>query len=546
MTHFNAIKILKIGRISCLFLAILLPSLVKSQDAGIQPPYRPTPAHMWEFGIHGGTAMSFGDIDFVPNFGAGFHIRKAIDYVFSIRGEALIATLKQRDNLNGASETNIQSGSLQMLISINNLVWNNVSHRKTNVYTFVGTGVTRFEVGATQIINNDLHDVSANFQTHLDGGVGVAFRLSNRFNLGIEAKALALFGKNADLIDGVARKNKDAIGYGSVRLNFNLGNGNTKSEPLYWVNPMDNIMQDITELKNRPAFDLTDSDADGVIDLLDQDNTTPPGVVVDTRGLPLDSDGDGIPNFQDDEPYYPQNGKVANTTNGGAPQTGNKPVRSEEDVRKVVQDEMDRIAQNGGNPNRSNAGNNGNAGNSGNTSNPSNPNNPSRTSKDGKAMDGRNDGNSNAGNTGNNTSRKPSYAGAITEWFLPIIHFNIDDYKIRYAEYGNLASVAHVMKANPDMIIVVTGFTDKTASNEYNLDLSYRRAKASIEHLVNVHGIPRSRLLLNYNGEDSPLVPSAGSTVMNRRVEFRAANDDDMEMENPMPISKKNSKKGGF
>lgn len=536
MTNFNSIEKCKITRIACLFLTILLPSLSKSQDAGTQPPYRPTPAHMWEFGLHGGTAMSFGDVDFVPNFGGGFHIRKAIDYVFSVRGDALIAKLKQKDNVNGTSESTVQSGSLQLLVSINNLVWNNVSHRKTNVYAFIGGGITRFEVGAVEILNNDLKNVSPKVQTHLDGGLGVAFRISDRFNLGLEAKALALFGKNADLLDGVARKNKDAIGYGSVRLNFNLGNGNTKSEPLYWVNPMDNIMQDITELKNRPVFDLTDSDADGVIDLLDQDNTTPPGVVVDTRGLPLDSDGDGTPNFQDEEPYYPQNGKLAN--GNPAPQAGSRPVRNEEDVRKVVQDEMDKIAQNNGNTGRTNSGNStlGNSSNSGNTNG---SNGSTRTSKDGNVTGGRTDSNGNPG-------RRPSYAGAITEWFLPIIHFNIDEYKIRYSEYGNLASVAHVMKANPDMTIVVTGFTDKTASNEYNLDLSYRRAKAAIEHLVNVHGISRSRLLLNYNGEDSPLVPSAGSTIMNRRVEFRAANDDDTEMENPTPISKKNSKRDGF
>jgi outer membrane protein OmpA-like peptidoglycan-associated protein len=409
-----------------------------------------------------------------------------------------------------------------MVVSINNLIWNNVVRRKTNVYSFIGGGVTRFKVDVIKIISNDIQPVEAIVQTHLDGGVGVAFRLSNRFNLGIEAKALALFGKDADMLDGVNRRSKDVLGYGSLRLNFNLGNSNTKSEPLYWVNPMENIMNDITELKNRPAFDITDSDADGVIDLLDQDNTTPPGVVVDTRGLPLDSDGDGVPNFQDDDPYYPleKNGVGATIPDG------NRPIRNEDDVRKVVQDEIDKIAQKNG----TNIGRN----------NPSPPNNTGRTNKNGTTSVNKNG----AGIIG---GRMSIYNGeAITEWFLPIVHFNIDSYKLRYVEYGNLASVAHVMKANPDLTIVVTGFTDKTASEDYNLDLSYKRAKAAIEHLVNVHGIPRSRLLLNYNGEDLPLVPAAGSTVMNRRVEFRVANNDDQEMENPIPISRKEGRKSGF
>lgn len=528
---------------------VLLPGLLQAQDATApQPPYRPTPAHMWEFGLHAGTAMSFGDMEFSPNIGGGFHIRRAIDYVFSVRGDAMYGKLRQEDNLNGTSETTFQSGSLEMLVSINNLIWNNVVRRKANVYTFIGGGVTRFEVAVIKKLISDLKPVDATVQTHLDGGLGVAFRLSSRFNLGLEAKAIALFGKDADLLDGVNRRSKDVLGYGSLRLNFNLGNSNKKSEPLYWVNPMETIMNDITELKNRPAFDLTDSDADGVIDLLDQDNTTPPGVVVDTRGLPLDSDGDGIPNFQDDDPYYPQEkGLAADTpsngtqpTNGTQPANGtppnsrpnvsNRPIRNEEDVRKVVQDEMERIA-NGSSPSSANP-------------NINSGRNPSSTSKEG-SLNGKS-GNSNSGNS-NTNGRMPSYnGGAITDWFLPIVHFNIDSYKLRYIDYGNLASVAHVMKTNPDLMVVVTGFTDKTASEEYNLALSYQRAKAVIDHLVNIHGIPRSRLLLQYNGEDLPLVPSAGSTVMNRRVEFRLANGDDQEMEPPVPLSKKEMRRDGF
>ncbi len=517
MTHFNSIEKRKIGRTVCLFLTIFLPSFCKSQDAGSPPPYRPTPAHMWEFGLHGGTAMSFGDIKFVPNYGAGFHIRRAIDYVFSIRGEAFYGQLKQKDNLDGTSETIIQTGSVQIVASLNNLVWNNVPRRKTNLYAFLGGGASRFEVTAIQQLSTYLHPLKPTVQTHVDGGVGIAFRISDRFNLGFESKALVIFGHDSDLLDGVARQDNDVMGYGSVRLNFNLGNKNTKSEPLYWVNPMEVIMQDITELKNRPVFDLTDSDADGVIDLLDQDNTTPPGVVVDTRGLPLDSDGDGIPNFQDDEPYLPKSSKIVTR------QEGETPIRSEEDVRKLVQDEVGNII--GSNSNgRKNS-----------------------DDKIGKTADGQPNRNDNSGNVNGRTNNGLSFnSGGITDWFLPIVHFNIDSYKIRYADYGSLSNVAHVMKSNPNLQIVVTGFTDKTASDQYNLDLSFRRAKAVIEHLVNVHGIPRSRLLLNYNGEDLPLVPSTGSTLMNRRVEFRAATSDDLEMETPTPYSKKNNNKSGF
>ncbi|HRD08355.1 MAG TPA: OmpA family protein, partial [Saprospiraceae bacterium] len=59
------------------------------------------------------------------------------------------------------------------------------------------------------------------------------------------------------------------------------------------------------ELKARPVLDLTDSDSDGVIDMLDQEVDTPSGAPVDTRGVALDSDGDGVADYKDKEPYSP-------------------------------------------------------------------------------------------------------------------------------------------------------------------------------------------------------------------------------------------------
>ncbi|MBI5914656.1 MAG: OmpA family protein [Bacteroidetes bacterium] len=496
-------KFSPLATLSFLAFVFFFPTSANAQDIPPTPPYQATPAHMWELGFHGGTAVNFGDIEFVPNWGTGFHIRRAIDYVFSIRGEALYAKLKQEDNVNGSSESTIQSGSLQLVVSINNLVWNNVPRRKTNLYGFVGGGVTYFEVDALEILTQDLNSINPTTQTHADLGLGIAFRLSERFNLGFESKAQVLFGKHADLLDGIARQQGDVLGYGNVRLNFNLGNKEKKAEPLYWVNPMDIIMQDITELKKRPVFDMTDSDADGVIDLLDQDNTTPPGTVVDTRGIPLDSDNDGIPNNQDDEPYLPESSKIVTR------KEGDRPVTNEDDVRKIMGDEMNKIV------NQGQRGTNG-------------------------------DGNGKDKNSGS-SSKGVVFGSGITDWFLPNVHFNIDSYKVRYAEYGSLSSIAKVMKSNPSLAIVVTGFTDKTASDSYNLDLSYQRAKAAIEHLVSIHGIARSRLILNYNGEDFPLVPSTGSTIMNRRVEFRVASDEDEDMEQPTPVTKKNgNSKGGF
>jgi len=52
---------------------------------------------------------------------------------------------------------------------------------------------------------------------------------------------------------------------------------------------------------NFKALDLEDSDSDGVSDIDDNCPSTPNGVKVDEFGCPYDGDGDGIPNFLDEE-----------------------------------------------------------------------------------------------------------------------------------------------------------------------------------------------------------------------------------------------------
>jgi OOP family OmpA-OmpF porin len=55
---------------------------------------------------------------------------------------------------------------------------------------------------------------------------------------------------------------------------------------------------------------IGDSDGDGVPDNVDRCPNTPPGVVVDKRGCPVDSDGDGVPDGIDRCPATPKGVKV--------------------------------------------------------------------------------------------------------------------------------------------------------------------------------------------------------------------------------------------
>jgi len=85
--------------------------------------------------------------------------------------------------------------------------------------------------------------------------------------------------------------NVDIAHFTNLTIGINTGNFDKRTEPLYWLNPLDSAFDDIASLKQRPQLDLTDDDNDGVIDMLDQELDTPEGCAVDTRGILLDSDG---------------------------------------------------------------------------------------------------------------------------------------------------------------------------------------------------------------------------------------------------------------
>ena len=468
------------------FLAFFLSAFALQAQDDQSAPYggiQATPKYAWEVGLSGGHSMLTGDVAFVPSWGAGFHIRRAMDYVFSLRfdasylnfvGDTENGPITYLDTREGyVHRTTFASASGQVLITLNNLRWDKPV-RKVNLYVFVGAGAS-YSKTAIDFKNDSLQDLSdvvipgardfGNIGPIMDGGAGIAFRLGPAVNIAFEHKASMLFSRRADYLDGFSAGFRDIPQYTHVRLNFNLRRKGALAEPLYWVNPLDVVLTDISELKERPVLDLTDTDGDGVIDMLDQDNDTPAGVPVDTRGLPLDSDADGVPDYKDVEPFSPPATRV--TPDGKAVEGPGKYVTEDELEQAIAH----QAAQQG--------------------------------------------------------------SGKITSWFLPTIHFNPDSYTVRYADYPAIESVARVMKANPDIKVVVKGFTDKTASSEYNLMLSFMRAQSAVELLVNQYDIPRERLLIQYAGEDEPLVPVSGSNYINRRVEFFVAGPDDVEMARP-------------
>lgn len=144
----------------------------------------------------------------------------------------------------------------------------------------------------------------------LSGGLGLGFRLTDRFEVGLEHR---MTWTGDDLLDGVAfvsertyegpkpipTQGRDLIHYTSFILGVNLGKN--AQEPTWYVNPIDYTYDYLSYLEEKTNF--KDGDNDGVPDLWDQELDSPEGAVVDTKGITKDSDGDGCPDHEDPEPF---------------------------------------------------------------------------------------------------------------------------------------------------------------------------------------------------------------------------------------------------
>jgi outer membrane protein OmpA-like peptidoglycan-associated protein/opacity protein-like surface antigen len=136
----------------------------------------------------------------------------------------------------------------------------------------------------------------------LNLGAGIAFRITDRVNIGLEQKFTVPFDDNFDAVDvGTAN---DFLSATQFRLNFNLGNSSKNVLPLWWLNPNNYVYNEVNTPKHMkiPTPVLPDADGDGVTDQFDMEPNTPAGAAVDSHGTSRDTDGDGVPDYKDKEP----------------------------------------------------------------------------------------------------------------------------------------------------------------------------------------------------------------------------------------------------
>lgn len=547
------------------------------------------PKDMWELGINFGSAFVSGDVKpyvnikgLIQNVGVGATIRKSLGYFASLRfGYNYMVTtgrnweadenLQFNPVLTGRTDPNVNywnnprlnrentSDTLNMnkvffynyrtyvheahLAAVVNL-GNIRFHKERNIVSFylLGGVSAAFTTTYTDALNenNDVHDFSHVYKVYqtppsnsnvnqrikdsrkealkrldgvLDGkyetlaekennvpgiknwqfipggtvGAGVQFHVSKWVTLGIEER---LIFTGSDLLDGYRwqqdahngfTRNLDNISYTSIGIFVHLGNPKKRTEPLYWLNPIHHTYKKLGDMDPQALKDdiLKDDDDDGVPNALDKEPDSKKDCPVDTKGVMLDSDKDGIVDCEDSEPFSPPGYPVDSAGKAIIP-----------------------------------------------------PNPCCDTTGFGDEGFGGPDGTGGPGGL-SNKGRKGGGNFDCSKIELPSVVFDEDKYYLDPQYFGNLHQIAERMQMCPDMKLVVTGYDESRNDQKYNEQLSWNRANAAVDYLVEKYGISRDRFIVKYVGGKKAATGTAFEKKMKNKVEFRYANEGEQGESNP-------------
>lgn len=95
---------------------------------------------------------------------------------------------------------------------------------------------------------------------------------------------------------------------------------------------------------------------------------------------------------------------------------------------------------------------------------------------------------------------------------LPNIFYDFGKWDLRPESMVSLDKLVETLNDNPNVTIELMSHTDSRDTEEYNMDLSQKRAQSVVEYLIE-KGIEADRLSAKGYGESSPKVVDAGVTA---------------------------------
>ncbi|MFN3603837.1 MAG: OmpA family protein [Leptonema sp. (in: bacteria)] len=104
---------------------------------------------------------------------------------------------------------------------------------------------------------------------------------------------------------------------------------------------------------------------------------------------------------------------------------------------------------------------------------------------------------------------------------LDNILFDFDSYSLKEKSKKTLDSIIEILKKYPNQEIQISGHTDNIGDENYNQELSEKRAKTIAEYLIQ-NGIPENQISYKGYGDKKPLHPNdtPENRKKNRRVEI--------------------------
>ncbi len=460
-------------------LGLLLGGLLLTAGLNAQDDVRYSEAHRsnfkhWSLGLNVGATAALGDAasyffgektDAMPSGVGGFELglRGNLNYWFSpmmgLTGSAGYHTTSGTD-VNFYFEGNYIDADLSLNFNLSNMFLYGKDYNRKHAMLFsIGLGATSIDADGyleDGTPTGSLGGADRSFTTVIPLQLTYKRQLNNNWDLDILYKHTFMSYDIADIYTEGATA--DFFGYLGVGAAYNFGSDEKTS--IVYYSPFEGVFADMTENKNNYDKLVNDDDGDGVSNLFDEDNSTPADVNVGPNGAPLDVDGDGIPDYLDADPFTAKGAKVDDQ---------GRMVDSDNDG---VGDYMD-----------------------------AEPNTPAGALVNFKGI---------------SVASATSGGGGVGA-YLPSVFFNFNSATVTDANYLRLAAIANAMNANPNVKVVLTGYTDGTGPEEYNKKLGQRRADEVKQELVQVFGIDAARIETATKGESNPL--ANGRNNVNRRVD---------------------------
>ncbi|WP_048920255.1 OmpA family protein [Rufibacter radiotolerans] len=489
--------LLKASVISAMMLSMVAPTESNAQSAD-----RPWGLSIYANAIQARTNMR-NDIWDMSNstWGGGLGINRYISPSFDATLQLNYFNMKQESNTvtynvtgfgPGRFDDEVGTANFGLKLKLNNgKILSETSFLQPYLIAGLGAHYASVEAylpvarpGGTNTFKYDEGQLRLNYM----GGAGIGFKISDGLSLFAQT---TLNYPTTNLLDGVSNPNSDELMDRYLQHQFGVSFGLGKAK---------------------------DTDGDGVSDRRDKCPDTPAGVQVDKEGCPLDGDKDGVADYLDKCPT-----EAGTAALEGCPDKDGDGIRDSED-------ECPDVAGTAATRGCPDADGDGVA-----DKNDTCPGTPAGTRVDANGcpvvLDKDGDG------VNDDVDRCPDVAGSAANMGCPAldvedstymarvpkIEFEFNRAVLKKTSYTTLDRIATMLGKYPHYNLRISGHADHIGSNEYNQELSVRRAESAKSYFTNTKGIASDRVITEGFGEERPIAPNTTNSgrAKNRRAEFR-------------------------